>query len=324
MTMKMQQPAPPCTEDDWLTIHSMIVSWLLNVITPEVKASLARYEDAAKLWGDLKERFSSADGPRIHQTKTNLARCVQTKGMPVGTYFAKLQSLWDDLNNYEPLIACTCGKCTCDVMGQHEKRRESERFHQFLMGLYTDFFGPTRSQLLTQTPLPSLNRAYQQTMQEERVRGFVQTQEERPDVMGFAVRTDGKGFGRGGKIDKSGLICAYCKYSGHEIANCFELNGYPDWWGDRPKLGIKGGGRGKSSSSGTGRGKAPVKAHAAVADSAAENKAPPVGEGSSNQSMPLPSFTPEQWKSLLTIFGNPTGSTDRVAGPSLEEADWNG
>ncbi|CAH9125772.1 unnamed protein product [Cuscuta epithymum] len=282
------KPTPPCTEDDWLTIHSMIVSWLLNIINADVKSTLAHYEDAAKLWQDLKERFASADGPRIHQTKTDLARCVQTKGMAVGTYFAKLQSLWDDLNNYEPLIACTCGKCTCDVTGQHVKRRESERFHQFLMGLYTDFFGPTRSQLLTQTPLPSLNRAYQQAMQEERVRGFAQAHEERPDVLGFAVRTDGKGAGRGAKTDKSGLICTFCKYSGHEISNCFELHGYPEWWGDRPKPGIKGGGRGKSQNSGVGRGKPPIKTNAAVTDLVAETKAKVSLGGDDSQSTPLP------------------------------------
>ncbi|CAH9108208.1 unnamed protein product [Cuscuta epithymum] len=305
------KPAPPCTEEDWLTLHSMIVSWLLNTVSPEVRGTLSCYEDAAKLWNDLKERFSSVDGPRIHQVKTDLARCVQTKGMPVGTYYAKLQTLWDALNNYEPLIACKCNRCTCDVLGQHEKRRASERMHQFLMGLYSDFFGVTRSQLLLQTPLPTLNRAYQQVTQEERVRGMVQTQDERPEVLGFALRTDGKSVGRGTKVDKSGLICSYCKYSGHEVANCFELNGYPDWWGDRPRPGIKGTGRGRPVNTGSSsRNKPGAKAHAAVATDHTNKES---NGGGSSSSVPLPGFTQEQWKSLLSMLG-----------PSLEEADWNG
>ncbi|CAH9115055.1 unnamed protein product [Cuscuta europaea] len=247
----LTKPTPPYSEEDWLMIHSMIISWLLNIITPEVKGILSHYENAQQLWSDLKERFAIVDGPKIHQVKTDLAKCVQTKGMTIGAYYVKLKNLWDELNNYEPLIACKCKNCTCDVLKQHEKRRESERLHQFLMGIYIDFFGGVRSQLLTQTDLPTLNRAYQQMIQEERVRGIVHAQEERPDVMGFALRTDGKGAGRGVKPDKSGHVCSYCRYSGHEVTSCFELHGYPDWWGDRPKPGIKeGGGRGRPNNSG--------------------------------------------------------------------------
>ncbi|CAH9091038.1 unnamed protein product [Cuscuta europaea] len=292
----------------------MLVSWLMNTITPEVKATLSRYDDARRLWKDLKERFSSVDGPKIHQVKSDLARCVQTRGMTIGTYYAKLKMLWDDLNKYEPLIACTCSKCTCDVVGQHETRREKEHFHQFFMGLQQDLFGNIRSQLLGQTPLPTLNRAYQQVSQEERVHGIVQTEDERPDVVGFAVRTEGKGMGRGTKVDKARLICSYCKYSGHEISSCFELHGYPDWWGDRPRAVPKGVGRGKPNTSEANRGKPSAKAHAAaVENSKMSQPSTSTGDGSFGQSTPLPGFSVEQWKSLISTFG-----------PSLEEADWNG
>ncbi|CAH9085475.1 unnamed protein product [Cuscuta epithymum] len=54
------------------------------------------------------------------------------------------------------------------------------------------------------------------------------------------------------------------------------------------------------------------------------SKPPKDGESSSGTSTPLPGFTAEQWKSLLSIFGNLPPSNDRMAGPSLEEADWDG
>ena len=34
---------PPCTPDDWVTLHSMLVSWIMNTIDPEVKALLSKY-----------------------------------------------------------------------------------------------------------------------------------------------------------------------------------------------------------------------------------------------------------------------------------------
>ena len=38
------------------------------------------------------------------------------------------------------------------------------------MGLDSDFYSPTRSNILAQDPLPSLDRAYQLVIQDERVR----------------------------------------------------------------------------------------------------------------------------------------------------------
>ncbi|CAH9143770.1 unnamed protein product [Cuscuta epithymum] len=111
-------PVAPWTQEDWLTIQYMIVSWLLNTISPEVKCTLSQYEDPRVLWNDLQERYSAVDGPKIPQVKTDLAKCTQTRGMNVGSYYAKLKILWDELNNYEPIITCTCGNCKCDVAKQ--------------------------------------------------------------------------------------------------------------------------------------------------------------------------------------------------------------
>ncbi|CAH9134222.1 unnamed protein product [Cuscuta epithymum] len=314
------KPKPPCTEDDWITIHSMLVSWILNTISADVKNTMSMYDNAQALWDDLRERFSAVDGPKLHQVKTDLARCTQAKGMSIGMYYAKLKILWDELNNHEPIIECKCGRCTCNVGKQHEKRRADERFHQFLMGLNAEIFGPIRSQLLTQVPLPTLNRAYQHTVQEERVRGMT-AGSETPDILGFAVKTDGRAYGRGTKIDKTGLVYSYCKYTGHDVNSCFELKGYPDWWGDRPRADTKNAGRGKGIPKGTGRDKSMAKAHAAVADTILPHEPAACDKTAGT---PLPGFSPEQWQALITAFGNPQSSSGRMAGPSIEEADWNG
>ena len=226
-------PTPPCTNDDWWTIQSMLVSWLMNTIDPEVKSTLSHYDDAYLLWKHLKERFSDVNGPRVQQLKSNISRCEQSADMSVSTYYGKLNILWDELSHHEPILSCECGFCKCNLGTKHEKRHEDERLHQFLMGLYSPYYAQIRSTLLSQEPLPSLNRAYQQVIQEERVRGIVQKQEEKqtkPEISGFVVRTAGRGRGRGDRVDKSNLLCTHCKRSEHEIGNCFKLLGYPDWW----------------------------------------------------------------------------------------------
>ncbi|CAH9106160.1 unnamed protein product [Cuscuta europaea] len=308
-----------CTEEDWQTIHSMLVSWLMNTIAPEVRSTLSQYEDAKLLWEDLKERFSVVDGPRIHQLKVNIARCEQSPSMTVANYYGQLKMWWDELNNYEPLLSCTCGKCTCKLGELHAQRRESERFHQFLMGLTPDFYAQIRSNLLSQEPLPTLNRAYHQITQEERVRGTAQKKEEKPEIMGFAAKAVGRENNKASKVDKSGMVCTHCNFPGHEITGCFQLIGYPDWWGNRPRGIIKGTGQGKS---GTGRGSVAVTAHAAASEHIIPQcSSQKEGEASATT---LPGFTAEQWRALTAAFGKNSASSDHMTGPTLEEADWNG
>lgn len=127
--------------DDWLTVQSMIVSWIMHTIEPSLKSTISYYEDAKLLWDDIKDRFCMVNGPRIQQLKAAIADCKQTKTMPVVIYYGKLKVLWDELGSYEPIPGCECGKCKCNIGAKLEKRRQEERLHQFLMVLHDDTYG---------------------------------------------------------------------------------------------------------------------------------------------------------------------------------------
>lgn len=187
---------PPTTKEDWVVVHCMLVSWLMNTIDPEVKSMLSNYDNAKRLWDDLHERFCVVNGPQIQRLKSQINKCEQSKTMSVAIYFGKLKVLWDELANFQPSITCKCGKCSCAVCKQHEKRREDDMLQQFLLGLYSEYYAQIRSNILAQDPLPSLNKAYQQVSQEELVRGLDRVKDEPSTAVGFAVRT-GAGRGRG-------------------------------------------------------------------------------------------------------------------------------
>ena len=131
---------PPTTMNDWVVVHYMLVSWLMNTIDPEVKSMLSNYDNAKCLWDDLKERFCVVNGPRIQQLKSQINSCEQTKTMFIAVYLGKLKVLWDELAKLEPLIVCKCGKCECNLGREHEKRRENDQLQQFLLGLYSDYY----------------------------------------------------------------------------------------------------------------------------------------------------------------------------------------
>lgn len=329
------EPTAPYTSEDWLTIHSMLVSWLMNTIDPEVKSTISFYDDAKLLWDEMQARFSVVNGPRIQELKNDLAKCEQSKTMHVSTYFGKLKVLWDELANHEPIITCKCGKCECNLGKVHENRRNNERFHQFLMGLHSDYYSQLRTNLLSQEPLPSLDRAYQQITQEERIRGITRARESPQEVVGFSIRPEGRARAKSEKIDKSGLTCSHCHRSGHDIVTCFQLLGYPEWWGDRPRTqevthsrGKGGGGRMMNSTvGGRGRGAA-VRAVAVegcnnmVGDSVhGQKNSSNTTASTSNTPGSLPDLSADQWQKIAAMFGNSQPFTDRLHG-EFSKTSW--
>ena len=221
--------------------------------------------------------------------------------------------------DYDQIPICSCGKCECDIGSILAKKREEERVHQFLLGLDESLYGAVRSTLLAAEPLPPLNKVYSTLVQEERVKNVVRIKDDHSEIMALAVQGSYKGKGRGEARDKN-LICTHCKKMGHEAGNCFQLVGYPDWWGERPRE-TKVAGRGRGSVSG-GRGRGGV-LRANVAQVATNSQAPGIstsmiGEGKQG----VPDLNPEQWQSLLEIINShKTNSATKMTGKT-ENNSW--
>ena len=78
--------------------------------------------------------------------------------MLVSTYYGTLHALWQELDRHEPLISCSCCN-SCTAGERHEDRLAEARIHDFLMGLYLEYYSFLRTQIWSQDPLPSLDRA---------------------------------------------------------------------------------------------------------------------------------------------------------------------
>ncbi|XP_074282698.1 uncharacterized protein LOC141607237 [Silene latifolia] len=203
--------------DDWSSVHTMIVSWIMNTI------------DHLFL-------------------ETDLAECKQRKNESIAHYFGRLKIIWDDIANHEQLPSCNCGNCTCNLGPKFGAFKENKRLHKFLSGLDNNYYATLRSNLLNTSVLPSVNRAYQAAIQEERMRtnGASSTTDD-TEVLAFQVQSDFKAKGK--SVDNSDKYCTHCTRNGHDESMCFLIHGYPDWWGDRPR-GPRNSGRGGSSKNG--------------------------------------------------------------------------
>jgi len=82
--------------------------------------------------------------------------------MRVIEYFTKLKGLRDELDAYLQLPNCKCAK-----EFNWFKYLESERIHQFLMGLDSSQFAVARSNILSMEPRPNQNKVYSMILRDE-------------------------------------------------------------------------------------------------------------------------------------------------------------
>ncbi|KAL2896616.1 Retrovirus-related Pol polyprotein from transposon TNT 1-94 [Bienertia sinuspersici] len=231
---------------DWDTVNSMLVSWILRATEPNLVASFPYFDEAKKLWDYLDTRFCEASGPRLQQLRSAITACEQSKSMSVEEYYTTLMGLYDDLNRLKPPRGCECGKCECNLAALFAMDREEERLHQFLIGIDDTKYAQVRTNLLSQQPPVTLDRAYQAFLQEERSRAIAAAKPQPHEAHVFALPPDRQPTNR---VDKSKLHCTHCKRTGHDNSGCFLLHGYPEWWVE--KFDRKRGGQQGSTSSAT-------------------------------------------------------------------------
>ncbi|XP_074299323.1 uncharacterized protein LOC141630392 [Silene latifolia] len=267
----IKKPTSTVDLENWEAVQRTLVQWIRHTIDPSLLANVSYVDDASVLWSELKAQFAVVDGTKIHGLKTQLHNCKQTKVMDVTSYYGKLKSLWDSLVIHEPPFACTCGKCECGIGPKAIQRLDNERLHQVFMGLDSTLYGHIRSQEFQLETLPSLNRAYNIVLQEERlctanmdldvlaVTAFA-TPSAPNSIVWRALRDKERG-------ERQQLFCSVCNTRGHEAHMCFfKTLKFPDWWGDRPRnladyrryrsKGSRGGASGTtgSATAGTGAG----------------------------------------------------------------------
>ncbi|VFQ73325.1 unnamed protein product [Cuscuta campestris] len=144
------------------------------------------------------------------------------------------------------------------------------------------------------TPLAPLNRVYSTVIQQE---GIIKvTQEEEKNPVGFAVINN--------RDNNRDLKCKHCGQTGHEMSGCFQLIGYPEWWGDRPRFQTarRGAGRGGATrgrqggrGSGGGRGNRPVNGGGVTGPAAHTARA----RGNNGQKETI---TSQQWNTLMELL----------------------
>ncbi|CAL1363294.1 unnamed protein product [Linum trigynum] len=79
----------------WTRCNAMVVGWLRQAMSRDIRSSLSTGFTAKQIWDELQERFSTGSLPRRYKIRRQLRALRQDRTF-VSTFYAKLKRLWDD------------------------------------------------------------------------------------------------------------------------------------------------------------------------------------------------------------------------------------
>ncbi|XP_070673139.1 uncharacterized protein [Malus domestica] len=212
----------------WEEENAMVQSWLLNSMTRDVRAIFLRLSTAKDVWDAVIQTYSiEKDASKLYELRRQ-ALATRQNGEPLSAYYGKLQQIWQEIDFLRP------GKLKCaDDIATRETEISEERLYDFLAGL-DPHLDHVRSQVLTQTTLPSVRAAYALVNAEASRQTIMLVG---PQVEGSAMVAAPSRFPRGVSNSRLGgskttdtRKCTYCDKDKHTRDTCFKLHGYPDWW----------------------------------------------------------------------------------------------
>lgn len=99
----------------WERCNSMMISWILNSVSKDIRETIISTRTVKKMWDDLQNQFNQENGPRIFQLHKELSSLTQNQTI-VSIYYRKFKCLWDKLLNFNQIFVYNCGthkKCSC-------------------------------------------------------------------------------------------------------------------------------------------------------------------------------------------------------------------
>jgi len=118
----------------WQRSNAMVLSWLLNFMSENMRNSVLYFDTAKALWDDLEGQFGQSNKARLFRVQKEML-CLTQGDLDVTGYYTKAKQLWDESSVVSGAPMCTCAKCECGVNENLQSYREEQRLIQFLMGL---------------------------------------------------------------------------------------------------------------------------------------------------------------------------------------------
>lgn len=211
----------------WKTENNMVMSWLLNTMTPEIGEQFMFYKTALEIWEAARDTFSNQDNTSALFEIKGIHHDLRQGDLTVTGYFTTLNLYWQQLDVLNTLT------WSCSADGKQYKRLlETDRIYKFLLGLNQDL-DEVRVRILGTKPMPTLREVFSEVRREESRRRVMLSSTLNPATEGSALVTCSPFNSKpaGGDQKKNGRPwCDHCKRPGHTKDNCWKIHGKPADW----------------------------------------------------------------------------------------------
>lgn len=146
------------TSDPWYRIwkieNSMVMSWLIGSMSPEIADNFILYSTAKEIWDAAMELYSKHDNTaELYELEAQLQEVRQGEAT-VSVYFSNLKRIWQQIDLYE---SHTWPSPDADRL--YKLIVETKRIFRFLAGLKKEL-DAVRGRILGTKPMPSLNSVF--------------------------------------------------------------------------------------------------------------------------------------------------------------------
>lgn len=214
----------------WEAENSMIMSWLLGSMIPEISNNFMLSSTAAEIWHAAKEMYSNTDNiSELYELESQL-KDIKQGDLGVSKYFSSLNQIWQQIDTLE------MHQWTCSADSQRYKGiKETRRLFGFLAGLHKDF-DAVRGRILSTKPLPSMSTAFSEVRQEEsRINVMMKPSGLLSETSALVVKEENKAqeatalytkrSGQGDTRSSNKKYCKHCQRDGHTFDECYRRPG---------------------------------------------------------------------------------------------------
>ncbi|KAL2902579.1 Retrovirus-related Pol polyprotein from transposon TNT 1-94 [Bienertia sinuspersici] len=195
----------PIKQELWDTCNNLVIAWIHRSVSEQIKKSILYLTTAREIWMHLEALFNVTNGAKKYKHNKEAYETEQN-GSTINEYYTVMKGLWeeqDDLNVLPPITRMT-PEIDAFVSAMN-RQKEKLKLFQFLTGLDEDYKAH-RSQILMQSPLPSVEAACAQLQQEETQRDVMQ-------ISKLSLESSAM-YGKG-QSERTELICTACGGKGH-------------------------------------------------------------------------------------------------------------
>ena len=141
--------------NQWIRCDSMVLSWLLNSMIPELAEAFLYVDSTQELWSELMERFGDTNGPLLYQLEKEISELYQGNDSVV-VYYTKLKKLWEDLSDFSEVPKCKCA-ASCSAVKKILANEQRKKLIHFLCTVMKNM-SPFKDKFYYWAPFPMLTK----------------------------------------------------------------------------------------------------------------------------------------------------------------------